>query len=101
MSHQVDEGVLDQALAALETARAWSPRLISKLESHIRAADDAELFRINPFAFAAEKHIGEAETIDLFLHATALGLFEMSWMLLCPICSCVMESFRALRNIES
>jgi class 3 adenylate cyclase len=101
MPNQVDESVLDEALAALETARAWTPRLISKLESHIRSADDSELFRINPYAFAADKHIGEAETIDLFLHATALGLFEMNWMLLCPICSCVMESFRALRNLQS
>jgi class 3 adenylate cyclase len=98
---QIDEKLLDDRLGALEVVRSWSPRVISKLESHIRSAGDAELFRINPFVFAAGKHIGEAETIDLFLHATALGLFEMSWMLLCPICSCVMESFRALRNIES
>ncbi len=88
-------------LAALESARTWSPRVVSKLESHIRSADDAGLFRINPMTFAAEKGIAEDEAIDLFLHASALGLFEMNWILLCPICSCVIESFRALKNLDS
>jgi class 3 adenylate cyclase len=97
----IDEKLLDERLAALETARPWSPRLISKLESHIRSADDAALFRINPLAFAADKAMPEAETVDLFLHASALGLLEMNWILICPYCSCVMESFRALKNLES
>jgi len=97
----INEKLLDEGLAALETARAWSPRVVSKLESHIRSADDAALLRINPMHFAAEKGIGEDETIDLFLHASAVGLFQMSWILLCPICSCVIESFRALKNLQS
>jgi hypothetical protein len=49
---RVNEQLLDERLAALEEARAWSPRLISKLESHIRTADDLALFRINAFSFA-------------------------------------------------
>ena len=97
----INEQLLDQRLAALESARAWSPRLVSKLESHIRSADDASLLRINPLAFAAERNLSEDEAIDLFLHAASLGLFDMTWMLLCPVCSCVIDSFRTLRNLES
>jgi class 3 adenylate cyclase len=97
----IDEKLLEARLTALESARAWSPRLISKLESHIRSASDADLLRINPLKFAAEKNLAEAETIDLFLHAAALGLFEMNWILLCPVCSCVIDSFRALKNLNS
>ena len=74
----IDEKLFEERLTALESARSWSPRLVSKLESHIRSADDAGLLRINPFTFAAEKGLGEEETIDLFLHAAALGLFEMN-----------------------
>jgi Family of unknown function (DUF5939) len=90
-------GPRDERLAALEAARAWSPRVVSKLESHIRSADDVALFRINPIRFAAEKNIAEAETIDLFLHGAAPGLFEMDWLLLCPACStarCVGPTWR-------
>ena len=97
----VNEKLLDERLAALEAARGWSPRLVSKLESHIRSADDAALLRINPISFAAEKNVAEDEAIDLFLHASALGLFEMNWILICPICSCVIDSFRALKNLRS
>jgi hypothetical protein len=86
MVSAVNEQLLDERLAALEEARAWSPRLISKLESHIRTADDLALFRINAFSFAQERHLAENEIIDVFLHATALGLFAMDWSLYCPQC---------------
>lgn len=97
----VSESLLDQRLGTLEAARTWSPRVISKLEGHIRSSDDAGLFRINPVKFAVDKHIGEAEAIDLFLHGTAHGLFEMDWLLLCPLCSCVVETFRSLRSVRN
>jgi class 3 adenylate cyclase len=97
----IDEKLLEERLTALESVRQWTPRLISKLESHIRSASDTELLRINPLRFAADKSLGELETIDLFLHAAALGLFEMNWNLICPICSCVIDSFRALKNLNS
>ena len=77
MVSAVNEQLLDERLAELEAARSWSPRLISKLESHIRTADDQALFRINAFSFAQQRHLDENEIIDLFLHATALGLFSM------------------------
>jgi hypothetical protein len=34
---------------------------------------------VNPIRFATERGIPEAEGIDLFLHATANGLFGMDW----------------------
>jgi hypothetical protein len=97
----VNEPLLDQRLAELEKARAWSPRLISKLESHIRSADDLALYRINAFSFAKERGLAENEIIDLFLHATALGLFSMDWSLYCPQCCCVVESFRSLKSLHN
>ncbi|MFA1674454.1 DUF5939 domain-containing protein [Rhizobium mongolense] len=97
----IDEKNLEEKLTALESARTWSARLVSKLESNIRSASDAELFRINPIKFAADKSLNEEETIVLFLHATALGLFDMTWILICPVCSCVIDSFRALKNLRS
>jgi class 3 adenylate cyclase len=45
--------------------------------------------------------MSEAETIDLFLHASAVGLFTMDWLLLCPLCSCVVGSFSSLRVVDS
>jgi hypothetical protein len=46
-------------------------------------------------------HLPENEIIDLFLHATALGLFSMDWSLYCPQCCCVVESFRSLKSLHN
>jgi class 3 adenylate cyclase len=101
MVNTVNEQLLDERLTALEKARAWSPRLVSRLESHIRTADDRALFRINAFTFAKERNLPEGEVIDLLLHSTALGLFSMDWALFCPQCCCVVESFRSLKSVHN
>jgi len=97
----VNEQVLDERLAILEAARPWSPRVIAKLEGHIRTADDEALFRINPLTFAKDKVLAEDEVIDLLLHATVCRLFRMDWLLLCPKCSCVVESFSSLQGVHN
>ena len=101
MATLVDERMLDERLARLEAARPWSPRIVSRLEALIRADDDAALFRVNPFTFASERGLDAGETVDLFLHAAALGLFEMDWLLVCPRCACAVESFARLRAVLS
>src|ERR1700690_1552455 len=97
----LNETLLDEKLTLLESARSWSPRVISKLETMIRTADDYDLFRINPIQFATDKNISENESIDLFLHATKLGLFEMDWHLICPSCGTVVENFSQLASVHA
>lgn len=97
----INEKILDERLTALEAAKAWSPRVISRLETLLRSGTEESLFRINAIRFAAERSIAEAEAIDLFLHGTVVGLFEMDWLLLCPMCSDVVDSFRSLTHLHS
>ena len=99
MATLADERMLDERLARLEAARPWSPRVVSRLEALIRTDDDAALFRVNPFTFASQRGLDEDEAVDLFLHATAQGLFEMDWLLICPRCACAVESFARLRAV--
>src|SRR5579859_6104860 len=101
MDAKTNERLLEEKLIALERAKAWSPRVISKLEALIRSSDDFPLFRINPVRFAADKGVAEAEAIDLFLHGAKLGLFQMNWQLLCPGCSTVVNSFGTLKTLDS
>jgi hypothetical protein len=86
----INEKLLEDRLGTLEAARSWSPRVVSRLEALIRSGADDALFRINPIKFAADKGMAEAEAVELFLYATAHGLFEMNWMLLCSQCGCVL-----------
>jgi class 3 adenylate cyclase len=99
MATIVDERALDDRLARLEAARAWSPRIVSRLEGLVRDDDDAALFRVNPFSFARQRDLDPGEVVDLFLHATDAGLFDMDWLLICPRCACAVESFAKLRAV--
>ncbi len=100
MTH-VNDHLLDSKMTEMEQARPWSPRVISKFETLIRAGEDQSLFRINPLAFARDRGVAEAEAIDLFLYATRCGLFEMSWDVLCPQSGMVLDSFGALRTLKT
>lgn len=97
----MNEQVLDEKLALLEQRRTWSPRLISKLETLIRTGSDEDLFRINPIQFAHDRGIDEHESIDLFLHATHIGIFEMEWNLMCPSCAHWVENFNQLAHLHT
>jgi len=97
----IDEAHLEDRLTALEAARAWSPRVVSRLEALIRSPYESGLFRVNPIKVAHERNIDEREAVDLFLHATAAGIFTMDWMVLCPLCSSIIESFGSLRTINA
>ncbi len=100
MTAAINEKLLEDRLGALETAQAWSPRVVSRLEALLRSGEDEAVFRVNPIKFAADKGVAEAEAVDLFLHATAQGLFEMNWMLLCSLCGCITESFGSLNRVH-
>src|SRR5436190_2461186 len=97
----VQERLLESKMIEIERARSWSPRVISKFETLIRGADDLSLYRINPLAFARDRAIAESESIDLFLHATRSGLFDMSWDVVCPQSGMVLDSFGALRTLKT
>src|SRR6516165_8706150 len=43
----IDEAYLEDRLAALEAARTWSLRAVSRLEALIRSPDESGLFRVN------------------------------------------------------
>src|SRR6516165_12362472 len=62
----IDEKKLEERLVALEAAKSWSPRVVSRLEMLLRSGTDEALYRINPIQFATEKSIAEAEAVDLF-----------------------------------
>ncbi len=99
--HRVQERLLESKMTELEQARSWSPRVISKFETLIRSGDDLSLYRVNPLNFARDRAIGDAESIDLFLHATRSGLFDMSWDVVCPQSGMVLDSFGALRTLKT
>jgi class 3 adenylate cyclase len=98
---KVNDLQLDERLSLLEQARSWSPRVMSKFETFIRTAPDFDLFRVNPVQYGLERSMTEAEALDLFLHATKVGLFEMDWHIVCPHCGYVVDSLHSMSQLRT
>jgi class 3 adenylate cyclase len=96
----ISEALLERCLTQIEQARTWSPRTMAKLEALVRG-DEANLYRVSPLAFGAERGVDGTEAVDLFLYAARAGLFRLQWDVLCPQSGMVVESFAALRTLRS
>ncbi|WP_230531096.1 adenylate/guanylate cyclase domain-containing protein [Microvirga roseola] len=70
------------------------------IERLIHEAPDRELNRVNALAFAAKNGLDEERTIAAFLHAARLGIFEMSWNVLCPGCGGVLDEGTSLKSLD-
>jgi class 3 adenylate cyclase len=76
------------------------PGAVTAIEELVRDAPDRGLSRINVLEFAAKAGLDEERTIAAFLHAARVGLFELSWNVLCPSCGGVLEATATLKSVD-
>lgn len=89
----------NQALfAALR--KSADPSVADAIETLIREGDDRSLCRVNALSIAAATGLDEEKTISGFLHAAQLGLFELSWNVLCPGCGGVLDATHTLKSVR-
>jgi class 3 adenylate cyclase len=74
--------------------------MAAAIEAHLRDAPDRELCRINVIAFAARHGLDEERAIAAFLHAARLGIFELSWNVVCPGCGGVLGEGMTLKSVK-
>lgn len=77
------------------------PEVADAMERLVREAPDRKLNRVNALAFAAEENLDPEATIAGFLHACRLGLFDMSWNVLCPGCGGVLGVNTTLKTVHA
>ena len=75
--------------------------VVAAMEALVRDAPDRALCRINAVAFARKHGLDEERAIAGFLHASRLGLFELSWNVLCPGCGGVMSAGVSLKTVRT
>jgi class 3 adenylate cyclase len=76
------------------------PKAAQAIERVIADGSDRALCRINALDFAREHRLDEEHAIAAFLHAARLGIFDMSWNMLCPGCGGVLEAGTTLKSID-
>jgi class 3 adenylate cyclase len=73
---------------------------VAAMEALVRNAPDHELCRVNVLDFATRRGLNEERVIAAFLHAARVGIFELSWNVLCPGCGGVLDATATLRNVH-
>ena len=77
------------------------PAVVEALKTSVENDQDRLLNRINPLTYAKAHGLDEEETIGGFVHAARLGLFDMSWNMLCPGCGGVLEAGAGAQDAQS
>ena len=83
----VDEGV----------SRPVADQLVSFVEN----ADEMDLARIRPYALADEWHESRRALLEACFRATRIGLLDLQWDLLCPMCRGPQETRSSLQELDS
>lgn len=76
------------------------PGVVAAIEALISGGTDRQLCRVNVLSFAAQNGIDEEKAIGGFLHAARLGLFDLTWNVLCPGCGGVLDVNHTLKSVH-
>src|SRR4051794_20067377 len=74
--------------------------VVDLLERMVREAPDHALNKINAPDLAARERLGEERIIAALLYAVGLGLFEMTWNVMCPSCAGVLSANKSLKTLD-
>ena len=74
---------------------------VAAIERLVDDAPDHQLSRINVLDFAQRCGLNEEKAIAAFLHAARVGLFELSWNVLCPGCGGVLDVNTTLKSLHA
>jgi class 3 adenylate cyclase len=77
------------------------PAVADAIVQLIETGEDHELNRINVLDFAKQTGLDEERVISGFLHASRLGLFDLTWNVLCPGCGGVLDAHSTLKSLRS
>jgi len=76
------------------------PDVVAAIERVVRDGADRELSRVNVLDFAARTGLDEERVIAGFLHASRLRLLDLSWNVVCPGCSGVLDTGASLKSVN-
>ncbi|MEW6639686.1 MAG: adenylate/guanylate cyclase domain-containing protein [Pseudomonadota bacterium] len=75
-------------------------RSVDAIERAVRDGSDRDLCRINALEFAQKQNLDVEHVIAAFLHASRMGLFDLSWNMLCPGCGGVLDAGASLKTFD-
>src|ERR1700731_1962088 len=74
--------------------------VVGMLERMVRDAPDHALNKMNALDLAAKEGVDEEQVIAALLNAVGLGMFEMTWSVMCPSCAGVLSANKSLKTLD-
>src|SRR6266571_1556244 len=96
--NQVKLGEAEALFAVLR--QSADADVVAAIEALVRDAPDPALNRVNVLDFAAKRGLDQERVIAAFLHAARVGLFDLSWNVLCPGCGGVLDANTSLKTVH-
>jgi len=74
--------------------------LVERLCRHVQAAPENEVAGMRPFELADQWGEDRRAVLALCLHATSIGMLDLSWHVLCPNCRITKAEYTTLRSLQ-
>lgn len=95
----MNKDLLDQKINLLYSYSEVDPAVTERIKESVLSGDDWLLRRINPYRFAESCSLDSAKAVNVFLYASRIGLFDLSWNLVCPSCGGVLNRNNSLNDL--
>ena len=99
---EIDEAAANrmQSVQAKLIADGSDPEVVDRLISFIQTADDFSLSRIRPYELADNWQTSRRAVLEECLRATRLGLLDLQWEVMCPLCRGAKETDSTLQDLK-
>src|SRR6267154_5373207 len=74
--------------------------VVDVFERMVRDAPDHAINKMNALDLAAKEGLDEERVISALLNAVGLGMFEMTWSVMCPSCAGVLSANKSLKTLD-
>ncbi|MDB5517772.1 MAG: Adenylate cyclase [Tardiphaga sp.] len=74
--------------------------MVDVFERMVRDAPDHAINKMNALDLAAKEGLDEERVIAALLNAVGLGIFEMTWSVMCPSCAGVLSANKSLKTLD-
>lgn len=78
-----------------------SPEIVGRLVEMIEEADTLSLARIRSHALADYWGLPRRDVLEVFLWATRVGLLDLQWDVICPMCRGANRSAQSLKEVSA
>lgn len=82
-------------------AQGVGAQIATRLTEFLERADDFDVARIRPYALADDWKESRRAVLEACLWATRIGLLDLQWDLLCPMCRGPQETSRSLSELNA